>query len=264
MATIKGGSKKAADAAPKKARVATSKRSVKKKDKIEAVPMTEPVMDFESEPLVLGDKAMIVMSGAMAMFAIFLMTYAFIGYLKVAQAPNIPMISSSNTAVQQPAQTQQEAVGFGCGYGYGGKGFGATTCLADECLMVPEVNYPAGSLPDNVKSALDKAIASEYDNYNYYTEAVKKFGPVKPFIMVLRSEEQHISALKSVYDKYGIKAPEAGISAKVQIADTIEDACADAADREDATSALYQDELLPVVSNKYPDIESAPENVKVC
>jgi len=131
--------------------------------------------------------------------------------------------------------------------------FNRQNCLGEDCLAVNDLTYPVGKLPQNVKDALDEAINDEYKAYSTYEAVIKKFGSVRPFSMILRAEEQHISALKSIYDKYGLTIPENTMAKKVTVPSTIQQACQTGVDAEIANAALYQDKLLSVVSD-YADI----------
>lgn len=133
-------------------------------------------------------------------------------------------------------------------------------CLSEDCLLVSDLEYPVGDLPQTVISALDEAIKDEYKAYSTYESVIKKFGNVRPFSMIIRAEEQHISMLKSIYDKYGLTPPQNSFSGKITLPPTLIQACQTGVDAEIANAALYRDELLPSVS-EYPDITGVFENL---
>ena len=133
-------------------------------------------------------------------------------------------------------------------------------CLAEDCLSVDNLTYPAGELPASIKDALNQAINDEYKAYSTYEAVIKKFGNVRPFSMIIRAEEQHISILKSIYDKYGLTVPENTMAKKVTTPVSLQQACQTGVDAEIANAALYQDKLLPVVAN-YPDITQVFQNL---
>lgn len=133
-----------------------------------------------------------------------------------------------------------------------GSGINKGNCLADDCLAVQDLNYPAGTLPSEVKEALDEAIADEYKALSVYQAVVAKFGQVRPFSMIKGAEEQHIASLKAIYDKYGLMVP-ANKTAKITSPSTIQLSCQLGVDAEIANYKLYQDKLLPSVKN-YEDI----------
>lgn len=125
-------------------------------------------------------------------------------------------------------------------------------CLADDCL-IDGINYPVSQLPDDVKNALNKALMDEYKAYATYQTVMDKFGNIRPFIMIARSEQQHIAALQGIYEKYGLKIPENKIMGTIPAPDSIKEACAIGVQDEIDNVKLYRESLLPVV-NKYEDI----------
>ena len=133
-------------------------------------------------------------------------------------------------------------------------------CIAEDCLSVDGLTYPAGELSTSVKDALNQAINDEYKAYSTYESVIKKLGNVRPFSMIIRAEEQHISALKSIYDKYGLTVPENTLAKKITAPSTLSQACQTGVDAEIANAALYRDKLLPAVTD-YPDITQVFENL---
>ena len=133
-------------------------------------------------------------------------------------------------------------------------------CLADECLAVQNLEYPAGELTDEVKSALDEAINDEYKALATYEAVIAKFGSIRPFSMIKGAEEQHIASLKAIYDKYGLAVPTNTWTGEVSVPETTEEACQAGVDAETANAALYEDKLLPIVS-EYEDITLVFENL---
>jgi len=156
-------------------------------------------------------------------------------------------------------------VGFMVTYGYQGKT--KTTivpnkgnCLADECLMVENLEYPVGSLSNNVKEALGEAISDEYKALTLYQKVIAKLGTIRPFSMIIGAEEQHIALLKSLFNKYGLNVPQNVWSSKIVSPNSISEACQAGVDAEIANAAMYKDKLLPVVKD-YPDITLVFENL---
>lgn len=133
-------------------------------------------------------------------------------------------------------------------------------CLADDCLYVDDLEYPVGELSSEVQSALDTALADEYNARATYEAVLDKFGQTRPFSMIIRSEEQHISMLKAIYDKYGLKPPADTSNPSLSEISTLQDACQAGVDAEIANAALYKNELLPAVS-EYEDITSVFTNL---
>lgn len=132
-------------------------------------------------------------------------------------------------------------------------------CIGDDCLEVSDLNYPAGELTKEAQNAVNEAINDEYKAYSTYRAVIEKFGMTRPFSMIIRAEEQHISSLKAIYDKYGLTAPENTIT-NVIVPPTITQACQIGVDAEIANAALYKDKLLPAVVD-YPDITNVFTNL---
>ena len=126
-------------------------------------------------------------------------------------------------------------------------------CLTDDCLEISDLDYPAGELPANIKSALDEAIKDEYKAVSTYEQVTKSFGQVRPFSMIKGAELQHIASLRAIYDKYGLVVPENPWLNKIEVPDTLKQACQIGVDAEIANVALYRDSLIPSVAN-YKDI----------
>lgn len=127
------------------------------------------------------------------------------------------------------------------------------TCIADDCLAVEDLEYPADTLPDTVKNALDEAITDEYKALATYEAVIAKLGSVRPFSMIKGAEEQHIASLKALYDKYGLQPPVNVWLNKVSVPSTLQESCQAGVDAEIANATLYKDSLLPSVST-YEDI----------
>jgi|GEM_PF-684213 len=134
-----------------------------------------------------------------------------------------------------------------------GKNISKGNCLADDCLVVDSLNYPVGDLTENAKTSLLKALDDEYKAYATYNSIITKFGNIRPFIMIIRAEEQHISSLKSLLDKYGIAIPENTYINKIVAPQTLQEACSLGVTAELDNAALYQNTLLPTVTS-YEDI----------
>lgn len=174
-------------------------------------------------------------------------------------------ISQRNQFTRESGQSESsytQRFGEGMrGKGVGKQGeqkFDVKNCVAEDCLLVEDLQYPAGELTEETKNALVTAIQDEYKAHATYEAVIAKFGLVRPFSMIIRSEEQHISALKALFDKYGIEVPADTVTAKAPA--TLQQACQTGVDAEVANAALYKDELLPSVSN-YPDITAVFTNL---
>ena len=127
-------------------------------------------------------------------------------------------------------------------------------CLGDECLAVDDLDYPAGKLSDQAREALVEAINDEYKAHALYEKTIAKLGSVRPFSMIIRAEEQHISSLKALFDKYGLEIPADDWAGKVSAEETLKQACQAGVDAEIANAKLYEDKLLPMAVG-YEDIQ---------
>jgi hypothetical protein len=156
----------------------------------------------------------------------------------------------------------QASGGQGMGQG-GGQGRGNAdreSCVADECLFVDGLEYPAGTLTDAAKSALASALDDEYKALATYEAVMAKEGRVRPFVMIARAEEQHISSLKALFDKYGMTVTENPYTGKVTAPDSMTASCQAGVDAEIANAALYRDTLLPAVKD-FADITGVFTNL---
>lgn len=156
--------------------------------------------------------------------------------------------------------------GSGVGQGYGMMGAGRQgnvdrgNCVVDECLFVDGLEYPAGNLTDAAKSALASALDDEYKALATYEAVMVKEGRVRPFVMIARAEEQHVSSLKALFDKYGVAVPENPYAGKVTAPDSMTASCQAGVDAEVANAALYRDTLLPAVKD-FADITGVFTNL---
>jgi len=164
---------------------------------------------------------------------------------------------------QQLSQTNNQFSRFGYGDNLGqeeNRELNKDNCLADDCLLVDGVEYPAGELSEEVISALDEAINDEYKALATYEAVIDKFGSSRPFSMIKGAEEQHIASLKAIYDKYGIEVPVNEWSDKVTVPASLQEACQVGVDAEIANASLYRDRLIPAVT-EYEDIMLVFENL---
>lgn len=121
-------------------------------------------------------------------------------------------------------------------------------CLMDTCLLVEDADYPIATLDEQGIQYLQDALADERKARSTYEAVIEKFGPVRPFINIIRAEEQHISALKALYDKYGVVIPEDKSLAPTLPA-TLQEVCQMGVEAEIANDELYQ-KMLPQVEQE--------------
>lgn len=170
--------------------------------------------------------------------------------------------SKVNNSEDVAVQTGEFDYGYGKEVGQGKENQpNKENCLTDDCLLVENLEYPAGELSTDVQKALDEAINDEYKALSTYEVVVAKFGMVRPFSMIIGAEKQHIASLEAIYDKYGLKeVPKNTWPNKVSAPATLQEACQIGVDAEIANAALYKEKLLPVVKD-YKDITAVFENL---
>lgn len=156
---------------------------------------------------------------------------------------------------QGGGQERGQGAGMTGGQGFGqmNRTFGKDGCVEDECLSVDGLEYPVGTLSDAAKSAVFLALDDEYKARATYEAVIAKLGSIRPFSMIIRSEEQHISSLKALLDKYGVAIPSDPWTGNVSAPDTLSAACQVGVDAETANASLYRDKFLPAVTD-YKDI----------
>ncbi len=165
--------------------------------------------------------------------------------------------------MQPQQQMRKEPLGDARGMGNGPVGMQGQNkgnCLADGCLAVDDLEFPVAELSGNAKDALLSALDDEYKAFATYQAIMQKLGNVRPFIMISRAEEQHISSLKSLFDKYGLDVPENSYIGAINAPETLAAACTAGVTAEEENAALYNDELLPEVSD-YEDITAVFKNL---
>lgn len=120
------------------------------------------------------------------------------------------------------------------------QGLNKKNCLMDGCLLVDDADYPVGELSDDTIGYLEAALADERKALATYEAVMDEFGNVKPFINIARAEEQHISMLKGLFDKYGLEIP-ADTTVVGSLPNTLAEVCAVGVQAEIDNDQLYQD-----------------------
>lgn len=106
----------------------------------------------------------------------------------------------------------------------------------------------AGDLSESEEEALLMALDDEYKAWSVYEQVIADFGSVRPFTSIQRAEENHIAALVTLFDRYGLDVPENPWLGNVRTFDTLAEACAAGVQAEIDNAALY-DELFSMVDN---------------
>jgi hypothetical protein len=126
-------------------------------------------------------------------------------------------------------------------------------CILDECLDTEDLTYPVSSLPPDIEDILRQVLDNEYKTLAVHEKVIEQYGARRPFITIIRSEEQSVSVVRSLFDKYGITVPPNTWINKMKSSPTFQAACQDALFAETNSIMLYRDGLLPVVQ-EYEDI----------
>lgn len=190
--------------------------------------------------------------------ALGLLTYRFVS--KSSKQATTPATQNEQSYGEGQKKGNGRGEGFGKGNGNGGPLQSRKNCLSDGCLAIDDLSYPAGELTDTAKTALQKALDDEYKAQATYEAIISKLGGVRPFIMIFRAEEQHISSLKALFDKYGMAIKENPYTGKVTSPNTLSEACTAGVEAEIANAKLYKDDLLPAVE-EYEDITQVFTNL---
>ncbi len=171
-----------------------------------------------------------------------------------------------NQSQKQKSQETQVAENYGpLGYGRGqggGKGrmngsqsaqeVNKENCLMDGCLLAEDADYPVSKLDEKTVEYLNLALADERKALATYQATMAKFGSVKPFINIARAEEQHISMLLALFDKYGVEIPKDTTQVGALPA-TLQEVCQVGVTAEIDNDALYQ-RMIPEL--QYEDIKT--------
>ena len=115
-----------------------------------------------------------------------------------------------------------------------------------------------GALSDNnltQNKMLIYALQDEYLAKNEYEKTIQKFGNVKPFSNIKKSEEQHISWLLPLFEKYKVEnVDESKIKEQVQVASSPKEASQICAEAEIDNIAMY---------NKFLADKNLPDDIKI-
>ncbi|MFB2937987.1 DUF2202 domain-containing protein [Aerosakkonemataceae cyanobacterium BLCC-F154] len=108
-------------------------------------------------------------------------------------------------------------------------------------------------MSEQLKRALTEAIEDEYKARATYRLIINKFGAVRPFVNIIESEERHIRALIPLFWKYGIPVPEDDWAQRVEVPESVQEACQAGVQGEIENAAMYQ-RLLDLTQG-YPDVQ---------
>ena len=99
--------------------------------------------------------------------------------------------------------------------------------------------------------ALQMALDDEYKAWSVYEQVIADFGAVRPFTSIQKAEENHIAALVTLFDRYGLEVPANEWVNNAPAFDTLAEACEAGVQAEIDNAELYA-QLFDMVDN--PDI----------
>jgi len=133
-----------------------------------------------------------------------------------------------------------------------GQGVGRGPAMADPVRAAPIVAESAtDDLSESEVEALAMALDDEYKAWAVYDQVIADLGAVRPFTRILQAEDAHITALVTLFNRYGLEVPANPWPGNVPTFDTLAEACAGGVQAEIDNAALY-DDLFSMVDN--PDI----------
>lgn len=89
-------------------------------------------------------------------------------------------------------------------------------------------------------AALIEALQDEYRARATYRSVIEAFGPVRPFINIVESEDRHVAALLRHFDRLGLKPPTDEWNERVRPPRSLEDACSAAVRAEMENAVMYE------------------------
>lgn len=111
-----------------------------------------------------------------------------------------------------------------------------------------------------LEQALLEALHDEYKACATYRQIIRKFGPIRPFVNILASEQRHIRALTRLFHKYGIPIPENDWETRVTVPNSVREACQEGVQGEIENAEMYQ-RLLQMTCG-YRDVQNVFLNLQ--
>ncbi|XQW83855.1 ferritin-like domain-containing protein [Thalassotalea piscium] len=108
-------------------------------------------------------------------------------------------------------------------------------------------------MSENLSKVLNEAIDDEYKSRATYKAVIKKFGEIRPFINIVEAEGRHVNALLPLFIKYDIPIPKDNWDGRVNVPDTISEACHLGVVDEINNAEMY--ERLLNLTVQYPDVQ---------
>lgn len=104
-----------------------------------------------------------------------------------------------------------------------------------------------------LEAALNEAIQDEYKARATYYRILEKFGMVRPFANIVRSEERHIQALLGLFRRYNLPVPVDSWPLKINPPETLADASREGVQGEIENGEMYR--RLLAMTRDYPDVQ---------
>ena len=133
----------------------------------------------------------------------------------------------------------------------GRQGVDRGPAAADPVRATPIDLENLDDLSGSEVAALQMALEDEYKAWSVYEQVIADFGAVRPFTSIQKAEENHIAALVTLFDRYGLEVPVNEWIGSMPSFDTLAEACEAGAQAEIDNAALYA-QLFDMVDN--PDI----------
>jgi hypothetical protein len=149
------------------------------------------------------------------------------------------------------ALEQQQTAVAPSGQGWSGRGQGQSGYGEDATALGSHALPGGEDLSESEVEALFLALDDEYKAWAVYDQVIADFGAARPFTSIQKAEENHIAALVTLLDRYGLDVPVNDWPGNVPTFDTLTDACEAGVQAEIENAALY-DRLFSRVDN--PDI----------
>jgi len=108
-------------------------------------------------------------------------------------------------------------------------------------------------MSEALTQALIEALEDEYKARATYRLILAEFGPVRPFVNIVESEERHIQALLPLFQRYGIPIPPDDWAQRVTVPASVREACQEGVQAEIENAAMYQ--RLLAATQDYPDVQ---------
>ena len=133
----------------------------------------------------------------------------------------------------------------------GREGTHRRAAAADPVSAPPIEGVAQGDLNASEVEALQMALDDEYKAWSVYEQVIADFGAVRPFTSIQKAEENHIAALVTLFDRYGLEVPANEWIDDAPSFDTLAEACEAGVQAEIDNAELYA-QLFDMVDN--PDI----------